>query len=100
VKCWWRIWMLLWNRAPGERWLAIMRLSADTKDGVLPESLSADLLAKAIAVRDNSTDTVMARMHTPIQWHSISATMPKLLSCLRLACDTRATLPPRCARRS
>jgi hypothetical protein len=55
-----RIWMLLWNREGGERWLALMRLSADMRDGVLPESLSADLLAKAIAVRDHSTDTVMA----------------------------------------
>jgi hypothetical protein len=37
-----------------------MRLGAETRNGVLPESLSPGFLAKAIAVRDNSLDTVMA----------------------------------------
>jgi hypothetical protein len=55
-----RIWMLLRNRALGERWLALMRLLADNREGVLPESLSPDLLTKATAVHDNSPDTVVA----------------------------------------
>jgi hypothetical protein len=53
-----RIWMLLRDGARGERWLALMRLVADARAGVLPESMSAALLAKAIAVRDDSADTV------------------------------------------
>jgi hypothetical protein len=55
-----RLWMLLRDRARGERWLALLRLAADTRNGVLPESLSADLIAKATAIRDHSTDTVVA----------------------------------------
>jgi hypothetical protein len=55
-----RIWMLLWDRARGERWLALMKLIADARAGVLPESMSADLLARATAVRDESPDTVLA----------------------------------------
>jgi hypothetical protein len=55
-----RIWMLLRQRARGERWLALLRLGGELNDGVLPESLSADFLAKAIAVRDASADTVKA----------------------------------------
>jgi hypothetical protein len=55
-----RIWMLLWDQGRSERWLALMKLVADTKDGVSPESMSADLLAKATAVIDDSADTVTA----------------------------------------
>jgi hypothetical protein len=55
-----RIWMLLRRRALAERWLALMRLLADLRQGALPESLSADLLTKATAVRDPSADTVLA----------------------------------------
>jgi hypothetical protein len=55
-----RIWMLLRNRGQGERWLALMRLGADLADGVPPESLPADYLAKAIAARDQSADAVTA----------------------------------------
>jgi hypothetical protein len=55
-----RIWMLLRQTASGERWLALMGVGAELNDGVLPESLSADFLAKAIAVRDDSADTVQA----------------------------------------
>jgi hypothetical protein len=57
-----RIWMLLWDRGRGERWLALMKLSADTRDGVSPELTSPDLLAKATAVRDDSADTVTAHV--------------------------------------
>ncbi len=55
-----RIWMLLRDRERGERWLALMKLIADAREGVLPESMSAALLAKAIAIRDDSADTVTA----------------------------------------
>jgi len=55
-----RIWMLLRNPEEGERWLALMGLQAELNSGVLPESMSADFLAKAIAVRDHSADTVVA----------------------------------------
>jgi hypothetical protein len=55
-----RIWMLLRKPERGERWLALLHLSGQLMDGVLPESLSADFLAKAIAVRDASSDTVKA----------------------------------------
>ncbi|HKB34899.1 MAG TPA: M50 family metallopeptidase [Gemmataceae bacterium] len=55
-----RIWMLLRDRARGGRWLALMRLIADTRAGVLPESMPAALLARATAVRDDSADTVTA----------------------------------------
>jgi hypothetical protein len=44
----------------GERWLALLHLGGQLMDGVLPESLSADFLTKAIAVRDASADTVKA----------------------------------------
>jgi hypothetical protein len=55
-----RIWMLLRQRDRGERWLALLRLGGDLNDGVLPESLSADLVATAIVVRDPSEDTLTA----------------------------------------
>jgi len=55
-----RIWMLLRQPARGERWLALLYLGGQLDDGVLPELLSADFLAKAIAVRDASADTVQA----------------------------------------
>jgi hypothetical protein len=55
-----RIGMLLWQREQGERWLALLRLGGEFNDGVRPESLSADFLAKAVAVRDESVDTVTA----------------------------------------
>lgn len=55
-----RIWMLLWQPERGERWLALLRLGGELNDGGLPESLSADFLSKATAVRDDSADTVKA----------------------------------------
>ena len=55
-----RILMLLRSRERGERWVAIMKLGAELKEGVPPEDLSPDFLAKAIAIRDNSPDTVSA----------------------------------------
>jgi hypothetical protein len=61
-----RIGMLLRQRERGERWLALVRLGGEVLDGVLPESLSADFLAKAVAVRDESVDTVTA--HALAYW--------------------------------
>jgi hypothetical protein len=55
-----RIWMLLRHWGQGERWLALLRLGADLADGMPPESLPDDYIAKAIAVRDNSPDSVIA----------------------------------------
>jgi hypothetical protein len=55
-----RIWMLLRQPKRGERFLALLHLSGELNDGVLPERLSADFLVKAIAVRDASADTVKA----------------------------------------
>ena len=55
-----RILMLLQNRAQGERWLALMRLSAELERGLMPEALSPSFLAKALAIRDDSSDTVAA----------------------------------------
>jgi hypothetical protein len=55
-----RIWMLLRDRARGERWLAVMKLIADARAGVFPEEMSATALSRATAVRDDSADTVMA----------------------------------------
>jgi hypothetical protein len=55
-----RIWMLLRHRGQGERWLALLRLGADLADGVPPESLPADYIARAVAVRDTSPDALSA----------------------------------------
>jgi hypothetical protein len=55
-----RIWALWRQPAFGERWLALLHLSAQLADGVLPESLSDHFLTKAVAVRDSSADTVKA----------------------------------------
>lgn len=56
----WRIWGLLRNREWSRRWLALMRLSADIHDGVMPEALPAQALADAVAMQDDSIDTVTA----------------------------------------
>lgn len=55
-----RIWMLLRHPERGERWLALLHLGGQLADGVRPESFSAEFLAKAVAVRDDSADTVKA----------------------------------------
>ena len=57
-----RILMLLQSRERGERWLATLKLVGEMAEGVPFESLSADFLAKAIAIQDNSPDTVTAHM--------------------------------------
>jgi hypothetical protein len=55
-----RVLMLLRSRERAERWLALMKLGAELTAGVLPESFSPGFLAKAVAVRDASPDTVAA----------------------------------------
>lgn len=55
-----RIWMLLRNRGRGERWLAMMRLLPEIVAGAPPDTWPAGFVAKAIAVRDDSPDTVTA----------------------------------------
>jgi hypothetical protein len=55
-----RIGMLVRQRELGERWLALMKLTAELAAGESFASISPDFLAKAIAVRDASADTVTA----------------------------------------
>jgi hypothetical protein len=55
-----RILMLLQNRVCGERWLAILKLVEELRTGVPYERLSPGFLAKAVAIEDNSPDTVTA----------------------------------------
>jgi hypothetical protein len=40
--------------------MALAKPSTEIQDGVPPENLSPDILAKAVAVKDNSTETVLA----------------------------------------
>jgi hypothetical protein len=56
----WRIWRLLRNRVWRDRSLALAALTADLLEGVPPEALSAGELAKAVALRDESIETVTA----------------------------------------
>jgi hypothetical protein len=55
-----RIWMLWRNHGAGERWLALMKIEAESQEGVLTEKGLAEHIAKAIAVRDPSPETVLA----------------------------------------
>lgn len=55
-----RILMLLKNRARGERWLAIIKLVEEMRQGVPLENLSPEFLAKAVAIEDKSPDTFTA----------------------------------------
>lgn len=53
-----RLLMLLTNAGQGERWLAILQLAAELRNGIEPENWSPDFITKAIAVKDESPDTV------------------------------------------
>jgi hypothetical protein len=53
-----RIGMLARHSPRGARWLALPHLGGELNDGVLPESLSTAVLAKAVEVCDASSDTV------------------------------------------
>jgi hypothetical protein len=55
-----RILMLLRNGPQGERWLAILQLVADLRNGVEPEDLRLDFLTIATAVQDDSLETASA----------------------------------------
>ncbi|HEY7402064.1 MAG TPA: M50 family metallopeptidase [Candidatus Angelobacter sp.] len=55
-----RILMLLGNRARGERWLAIIKLVEEMRQGVPQENFSPEFLAKAVAIQDKSPDTFTA----------------------------------------
>lgn len=55
-----RILMLLQNRERADRWVALIRLDSELRKGVPPERLPDEFLRKAIAVKDNTPDTVAA----------------------------------------
>ncbi|RPJ57133.1 MAG: hypothetical protein EHM23_21530 [Acidobacteria bacterium] len=56
------LWALVRDRSRAERWLALMRLSSDSMEGVLPELLPVDFINKAVAPRDDSIDTVVSHV--------------------------------------
>jgi hypothetical protein len=53
---------LCWDRRRGDRWLAIVRLSAQLDDGVTPEALARVDIDEAIALCDSSSETVRAHL--------------------------------------
>jgi hypothetical protein len=55
-----RILMLVQNRARGERWLAVLKLVEELRTGMPYEKLTPGFLAKAVAIEDDSPDTVVA----------------------------------------
>jgi hypothetical protein len=55
-----RILSILRNDQQTERLLSLLQLIAELRDGTAPEDLSQDFLAKAIAFKDDSQDTVAA----------------------------------------
>jgi len=55
-----RIWMLMFNRARAERYLAILRLTDEIDRGVPVESLSPSDLEHATVLRDETPDTAWA----------------------------------------
>jgi len=80
-----RIWMLLRQPERGERWLALLHLWGELTDGVLPEAMSPDFLAKAMAVRDDSADTVAAHAiayFAAFHQHKDSEAAQRLETCL------------------
>jgi hypothetical protein len=83
-----RIWMLLRQPERGERWLALLHVGGELTDGVLPEALSGDYLAKAVAVRDDSADTVTAHAFAyaaAFHQHKDSEAALRLETCLAYA---------------
>ncbi len=82
------LWALFRHPARAERWLAIMTLNEESRDGVLPESLPAAFIAKAIAVRDDSIDTVVAHAYAfsaAFHQHRNAEAAQMLETCLRYA---------------
>jgi hypothetical protein len=56
----WRILILLQNRERAERWLSLIKLGSELREGVPPERLPDEFLRKAVVVKDNTPDTVTA----------------------------------------
>lgn len=86
-----RVLMLLRNRERGERWLALMHLLAEIVEGVPSEALPADFVAKAIAIRDDSPDTVTAYSiaYSAAYWRHQDAEAARCLeTCLRYSSFT------------
>jgi hypothetical protein len=87
-----RIGMFLVQPQRAERWLALLQLAGQLRDGVLPESLSADCIAKAIAIRDDSVDTVTAHAFgyfAAFHQHDDAEAAQRLETCLEFS--SRAT---------
>ena len=83
-----RILMLLQNRARGERWLAMLKLLEELRTGVPYENLTPGFLAKAVAIEDNSPDTVVtfALAYGAAFWgHRDDQAAQALETCLRHA---------------
>jgi len=83
-----RILMLVMNRARGERWVAMLKLSAELREGVMPEAVSPAYLAKAVALRDKSPDTVAAHAlaySTAFHQHKDDEAAAMLEVCLQFA---------------
>lgn len=55
-----RILSILRNDQQSERWLSLLQLIAELRNGTEPKNLSQDFLAKAITLKDDSPDTVAA----------------------------------------
>lgn len=56
-----RVWMLLFNRPQGDRWLAMIQLSTAMVQGTSPEECDLQLVQQATALIDRSPDTVVAQ---------------------------------------
>lgn len=83
-----RILMLLRNRARGERWLAMLKLVEEMRTGVPAEELTPAFLAKAVAIEDESPDTVVcfALAYAAAFWEHKNDEAARLLeTCLRHA---------------
>ncbi|HKV92778.1 MAG TPA: hypothetical protein VJW20_09540 [Candidatus Angelobacter sp.] len=81
-----RILMLLQNRPRGERWLAMLKLLEEIRQGVPQENLSSGFLAKAVAIQDNSPDTFTAHAiaYAAAFWqHKNNEAAQALETCLR-----------------
>jgi hypothetical protein len=57
-----RILMLLRGDGQGERWMAILQLAGELRNGAMAEDLNPELLVMATAIRDDSPDTVIAHL--------------------------------------
>jgi hypothetical protein len=58
-----RLWILWRHGELSKRWLALMRLETDSREGVLTQARLDQYLTAALAVRDASPDTVIAHSY-------------------------------------